>query len=515
MLPPLLVIYCWPIVVLILFKRLSLPLAICWSIVAGYLLLPFGPRLDLPFLPQFDKHSVPLLAVLLFVLLRVSRDAVHGAKVQQVSSAPVLTGWLPRHPVGRLLILCLVLSTMMTVLTNEDPLAYGPLTIPGLRTYDIFSNLLTLIITLLPLFLARKCLATDEAHKDLLMVLALAGFAYAFLVLYEVRMSPQLNNIIYGYYPSGWRQNIRGDGFRPIVFIRHGLWLSIFMACALLAAIAYMRISKPDQKPILWGVILWMALALLLSRSMTSLIIVIFLAPVILIFSARFQVLVAAIIALTVLFYPMLRGSGLVPTDRVVAVIETINPQRANSLQFRLNNEDILLEKANDRPLFGWGGWGRFRVYDSSGRDVSTTDGRWTISIGSEGWFGYLSRFGLLTIPIVLMMLRRKTYEISRATAALCLILAGNLVDLIPNAGLTNITWLIAGALLGRIEQEAVQHSKASASHPISQVFERVFSYRRARPDKTRTPSHVTPTRGEPVYSRGASTRRSSRHTEN
>ncbi|WP_298976344.1 O-antigen ligase family protein [uncultured Roseobacter sp.] len=513
MLPPHLVIYCWPIVALILFKRLSLPLAICWSIIAGYLLLPFGPRLDLPLLPQFDKHSIPVLAVTLFVLLRVSRDAVSGTRGQQVAASPVLTGWLPRHPAGRLLFFCLALSTVMTVVTNGDRLVYGSLAIPGLRTYDIFSNLMTLVITLLPLLVARKCLATDDAHKDLLMVLALAGFAYAFLVLYEVRMSPQLNNIVYGYYPASWRQNIRGDGFRPLVFIRHGLWLSIFMACALMAAIAYMRVSAPEKKPRLWAMIIWIALALLLSKSMTSLIIVTFLAPVILIFTARMQVLVAAIIAITVLLYPMLRGSGLVPTDQVVQVIEKINPQRANSLQFRFNNEDILLEKANDRPLFGWGGWGRFRVYDSRGRDVSTTDGRWTISIGGEGWFGYLSRFGLLTIPIVLMMLRRQKYEISRATSALCLILAGNLVDLIPNAGLTNITWLIAGALLGRLEQEAVLHSRTT-SQPVAQVFERIRQYSRPRPEKHRPPPNVTPLRGKSGYARGSSNRRTSRGSE-
>ena len=125
---------------------------------------------------------------------------------------------------------------------------------------------------------------------------------------------------------------------------------------------------------------------------------------------------------------------------------------RARSLQYRLNNEDILLEKANQRPLFGWGGWGRARVYDESGSDISTTDGRWIITIGNEGWFGYLARFGLLTLPIILLTLRKRKYEVTLATSALCLVLAGNLVDLIPNATSTPLTWLMAGALLGRLE---------------------------------------------------------------
>ncbi|MEM8729308.1 MAG: hypothetical protein AAGF79_05255, partial [Pseudomonadota bacterium] len=341
------------------------------------------------------------------------------------------------------------------------------------------------------------------------LVLAASGFAYSFLALYEVRMSPQLNNIFYGYFPSSWRQHLRGGGFRPIVFLKHGLFLGVFLTCSMMAAVAYMRILEPKQKAPFWAVIVWITLALVLAKTFTAFIIAIFLAPVVLLLTPRVQVMVAAVVALTVLFYPLVRGAGLIPTQAIVSQIAVIDAGRASSLQFRLNNEDILLAKANERPLFGWGGWGRFRVYDENGKDISTTDGRWIISIGGEGWFGYLSRFGLLTVPIVLMMLRRKKYEISTATSSLCLILAANLVDLIPNAGLTTVTWLIAGALLGRLETEAVQMSETASPVPIEPDRRTGTQYSRPRPQKQRWPSSDGTRTDQPGY-----TRRTAQHSE-
>jgi hypothetical protein len=55
----------------------------------------------------------------------------------------------------------------------------------------------------------------------------------------------------------------------------------------------------------------------------------------------------------------------------------------------------------------------------------------------------------------------------------LAIVLAVNLVDLIPNSWLSPLTWLIAGALLGAAERHAVaQPDTASATRS---------GYRRAR----------------------------------
>jgi hypothetical protein len=503
MLPPLTIIFLWPLVVLLLFKRCNLPAALCWSIIAGYLLLPSGVTFNLPLLPSVTKDTMPSMAAAFMLLFAVGRERSAGVPKKTGHPQPILPGWIPRSSVGFFLSIALVAGAFVTSFFNDDRLIYGIRIIPGLSTYDGFSAILSTLTTMLPMLLARKYLATPENHKTLLFILCIAGLIYSLPTLYEVRMSPQLNRIVYGYFPHSWGQHLRGEGYRPLVFLHHGLWLGIFLSTTVLSTIACIRIAAPKHKALFWGIAVWLAVTLLLSKTLGALLITLAIAPAVLLFSVRLQLILVAAVAATVLLYPTLRGAGLIPVDQVVSFAEKIDPSRARSLNFRLKNEDILLEKANQRPLFGWGGWGRARVYDEEGADISVTDGRWVISIGNEGWFGYLARFGLLTIPILLLSFRKRKYEVTLATSALCLVLAGNLIDLIPNAGLTPVTWLMAGALLGRLE--VTSQTQVGSSAPEPEPLDRAPRYSRAKPVQghRHRPSAI-PAKDKPGYTRYA-----------
>lgn len=193
-------------------------------------------------------------------------------------------------------------------------------------------------------------------------------------------------------------------------------------------------------------------MTLFLSNSLGGLLIALALLPVVLFLTVSVQLLLAGIIAGIVLTYPVLRSADLVPTDRIVSTVQSYDVTRSLSLQFRINNEDELLERANERPLFGWGPYGRNRIYDTMGRDQSVVDGAWIVVIGQGGWLRYLAEFGLLGMPLILFAIRRRKYNVDQITATLSLVLAANMIDMIPNAGRSPITWLIVGALLGRIE---------------------------------------------------------------
>jgi hypothetical protein len=209
-------------------------------------------------------------------------------------------------------------------------------------------------------------------------------------------------------------------------------------------------------------------MTLMLAKTFGAFVITLLLAPIVLFFKMRMQMIFAAMIAMTVLFYPMVRGADILPLDGIVSLANEKSEERANSLKFRFDNEDILLDRANERPFFGWGRWGRSRVYDQySGRDVSTTDGRWIIVLGVGGWIRYLAEFGLLAVPIVLLAWRRKKLNLSFATSTLCLALCANLVDMVPNSSFTPITMLIAGALMGRLEVEASE-KKEEVDMPVN-----------------------------------------------
>ena len=88
-----------------------------------------------------------------------------------------------------------------------------------------------------------------------------------------------------------------------------------------------------------------------------------------------------------------------------------------------------------------------------SGSDVSVTDGRWIITMGQFGFIGFLAEFGLLALAVVRAAQAAKFADDDEEQvllAALALIVAINVVDLLPNASLSPWTWLLAGALLGQ-----------------------------------------------------------------
>ncbi len=439
-------VFSWPIVATIAFRRLPLAAGISAALLGGFLLLPTRTAVDLPMLPSFDKNVSAILAALLLVLL--SRDT--PARQNGIDALP---GWIPGSIWVRLCLASAVGGSMVTAVLNSDPLIYGSQVLPGLSLYDGCAAILSLSILFLPFIIGRKYLASSLAHRHFLLVLIVAAVLYAIPTLYEIRMSPQLNRDIYGFFPASFLQHLRGDGFRPIVFLNHGLVLSLTLSLATLAALASAR-HIPERRSLLVLLAAFLFVTLILSKSLGALAITLLFAPVILLFPTRGQLLVAAGIAVVILAYPALRAQGVLPVDRIVELAEQIDVERAGSLQFRLEQEEALLAKAESRPVFGWGGWGRARLYDSSGKDISVSDGTWVILFGQGGWVLYLSVLSLLCFPVLQLSIQARRLEPDGVTAALAVLLAANLVDLLPNSSLIALTWTIAGALTGRLEWE-------------------------------------------------------------
>ena len=474
-------LFAWPVVVIVLFRRLPAAQALAVSVVGGYLLLPTEPNYNLPLLPAYGKNLAAVLPALVMAFV-LSRPGPRGAP----PAAACRPGWIPRSPLVRVCLAAILAGACMTVLTNGDALAYPLQTLPGLRPYDAAASILSVLTALLPFLLARKFLARSEDHATLLAVLAVAALAYTLPALWEVRMSPRLNAEIYGFFAHDWRQHLRAGGYRPVVFLEHGLRLGLFLAIGILAMGVTLRLVRDRRRAMAVGGLVWLLATLVLSKNLTAFVTVMLLLPVVLALRERTQLLVAAVIAGTVLVYPMMRATGLVPVHSVTNAIATFaDSQRLGSLTYRLINEDILLEKANERPLFGWGGWGRARVYDERGRDVSTTDGAWIIEFGENGWIGYLARFGLLVAPVLLLAFRRRDAAITMATSGLAVVLAANLLDLLPNSGLTPITWLMAGALAGRLETRTADAPEAEAA-PAAPGRPGALPYRRHFPGRGR-----------------------------
>lgn len=463
------VLFTWPLVVGALFKKLPLQLALIWSIVAGYLFLPseIGVSIDLPLLPPIDKILIPAIAAALMSILvvRAHQQKPHRLRRNDEPQGigTVLPGWLPRSKLGFALSVLFVFGAVMSVLTNGDVIRYGPLVLPAQRPYDIFAILLTWGVAFLPMLLGRKFLADSESHKLILHVLCICALIYSIFMLYEVRMSPRVNQIIYGFFPHDWQQHRRGGGWRPIVFLNHGLLVGIYISMSVIATAILVRLSTGGAKLGYTAILLWLLGTLVLGKTLGALVLAMILVPVALFAPVRIQLMFAAIMAGIVMLYPTLRGAGLIPVDEVVTFFESAAPERAGSLRFRLHHEEVLLAHANERPLFGWSGWSRWRVFDpDTGRDLTVSDGFWVIMIGQTGWVGYVARFGLFCLPMMVFFLRRKRMNIDVATAGLCLVVLANLFDLLPNASDSPVFYLLVGALLGRLELQRETASDAS-----------------------------------------------------
>jgi hypothetical protein len=428
----------WPLASLYLYLTRSLQTATIWTILAAQCLLPVGAFIKIEMIPTFDKTSVPNLCIF-FGCLAARRSL-------QI---------FRRFGLTEILIVMYLLGPILTSRNNGDSIIIGDSILPGVGLYDALSAVEFGFIQLIPFFVGRQFLGHADSNREIFRALVIAGLVYSIPMLFEIRFSPQLHYWIYGYSPSEFLQSVRDGGFRPMVFMGHGLIVAIFAMMALVSAVTLWRLRDPVVKIPNSAIVGYLSIILVLCKSLGALLYGGALAPLVRFASPKIQVRVAVVIACFSLLYPILRSLDCVPTALMFQVAQAISDDRAASLQFRFNNEDQLLKRAFDKPTFGWGRFGRSRVYSESGRDESVTDGRWIITIGQYGIFGFVAEFGLLLIAV---FRAPKSISFANSTrdeilfSALALIVATNVLDLLPNSSLLAWTWLLAGALLGRAE---------------------------------------------------------------
>lgn len=442
-----------PLFAMAVFANRALVPAIVIALLVPYLFLPVGYRVRLPGVPDLDKTSMISIGLLIGVLF-------FGAKQIAKNGLPKLTNG--SKLLQTCVMLCLVtifVGICLTVMNNREFLIFGPRYIPAMRPWDLISLIADLILLLVPFFVARRYLATPDAHYELLRLIVIWALVYSLLMLVEFRMSPQLHNWIYGYFQHSFAQHIR-DGFRPMVFLTHGLAVGFFIFTAVLAAAALWQKEKDTKW--LWA-LAWLFLILLNSKNLAASLLGILFLGVMFGLRTKMQIWVAAIVAMSVLFYPALRQAHLIPIDTMMSAAESYSEARARSLGYRLYNEDLMLERVAQKPLTGWGNWGRDRIYNEDGRETTILDGLWIIILGRQGWLGYIGLFGILTIPVIFLLATRKRKPVPPETMALILVSAGNLIYMIPNATLTPLGLLIFGAVAGFAQNDATQESQTDA----------------------------------------------------
>lgn len=350
----------------------------------------------------------------------------------------------------------LMLAAVMTLASNPEDIVNGPRLRPGLTYRDVVSMVSGPLIAMVPFFLALRFLRSPTHQVEVMRAIVICGVFYAALAAFEARMSPQLNVWIYGYFQHSWVQHLR-DGFRPIVFLSHGLSLGFFLLTAAIAGFALFRhLKEPVRFAYLAGGI-WILLVLFISRNLGAAILAILFVPMVFLAPRFLQVRVAAACAALLLVYPFVWQSQILPIDAFMEFVTSISGARAQSLQTRLDNEAMLLARALEKPLFGWGAWGRWRVFNESGQDLTISDGIWIITLGERGWAGYLAFFGIITLPLFFLVRAVRIKERSHVVIGMALITAANLIYMIPNSTLTPVGWLMIGTIAGYVRWFVVE----------------------------------------------------------
>ncbi len=415
------------------------PSLACASLMIGAVMfLPVDVGIDLRGLPPIGKEEVASLGLLMACLLR------YPGRLARAGPGTGLEA----------LVFVLIIAGIGTALTNGDPLRYGPTSLPGLAPYDAVSMGIRDVIRYgIPFFLGRAFYRKPEELKDLMWVLAGAGLIYSLLILFELRMSPQLHRWVYGFFTHGFAGHVRWGGYRPMVFMKSGLAISLFVMVTAVASAALARARvRVFRIPAVW-VSGYLSVILVLCKSVAAMGYALFAIPLVAFSKAHVQTRIAVVLATLVFAYPLLRAYDYFPTQVLVEGSRAIDAERARSLEFRFENENQLLNKATQRPLFGWGGFRRARVFDEEwGGDESITDGYWIIIIGNRGFAGFFAIFGLLLIPIFVASNRMRRIPRRRdrlMLSGLTLIAAMSAVDLLPNGMFTNFVVFVSGCLAG------------------------------------------------------------------
>lgn len=444
----LLVLFLWIPTVLYLFWRFPPQRAIVVSFVVAWLFLPVA-KFPLPGLPDLTKMSATCYGVLLATCIY---DAGRFSSFKP--------GWLDLP----MLIWCV--CPFASSIAND----LGP--------YDGFSATLEQILTWgVPYFLGRLYLSNLAGMKQLAIGIFTGGVTYIPLCLFEIRLSPQLHRIVYGYHASGdFSQTMRYGGYRPTVFMEHGLAVGAWMMAATLTGIWLWKTGVIKQ---LWNIpIEWLVVALLITfvlcKSTGAYFMLVL--GLILLFSGKWFRTALPVFLLIVSICSYLFVSAETETyftDQIVSSLSrVVGAERVQSLEFRFNNEELLVDKARDRIMFGWGGWGRALIFDEQGNQLTVQDSLWIIAFGHFGRVGLVSLTALMLLPVAsLFGLRYPARSWSKREVASAAVLAAILVlymlDCVLNAMINPIFILTSGGISGlalKTRETSVKHIRSSVA---------------------------------------------------
>ena len=416
----------WVPIVYLIFESMPVNKAVVFSFVFAWLFLPTLP-IQIGGLPDWTKMSATTFGVSLIA---------YSKHFHRLSSFRFRWYDLP------VVIYCL--CPIASSLANNQ------------GVYEGASACLTELINWgLPYLIGRIFLADERGNHLLCYAIALGGLVYVPLCLFEMRMSPILKLWVYGYNERAALDfSLRYGGYRPIVFLSFGLETGWWMCCASLACYNLWRsgaVKRINGYPL--GFVTVGIILVTIACKSTGALVQIFCGSMI--FGlARYLKKSAIVWSLLVIppVYCICRPLGIWTGATLLDLSTSLfGPARAQSLGYRFEQEELLMNNALRNPILGLSRSGGFNI-GPNGREI-VTDGFWVIVFGTTGCVGLAALILMLMLPTVLFLRRfpvREWLEPEVApTLTLAMILPLCMIDNLSNAMLNPIYAVAMGAVSG------------------------------------------------------------------
>jgi hypothetical protein len=341
----------------------------------------------------------------------------------------------------------------------------------GLGIYDGLSSASRQIIVWGIPYIVGRTLSRDTGFLVALgKALLIGAVVYAPLCLIESAMGPQLHLWTYGVVGRVNLEQVDFFGllpWKPSVFLQSQLELTPLMGIGFLSGFGLWRAGKLQS---IGGFAMsWLvpvaAIAAILGKSLGGFSLTVAGVGVLLVTRRFRSIIFLLVLSLVAPLYITTRTLGWWDGQQVVGILTRhVSARRAESLGCRLQNEDILVKKALERPTWGWGGWGRNLVTDDQGNDITLIDGMWIIAFGSNGIAGVSALYLALLLPVWRLALRRDRHLLwddPRGSVVLvaAVVVVLHSIDCVANAMPNPIYFLLAGG----VASIAIQRSSMGA----------------------------------------------------
>ena len=409
-----LALFGWPLIAISLFLILSPRRAVIASYVGGWLFLPITAGYEILGLPDYTKVVASIIGVVIGILLFDAKRFL-SFRVQWIDASVI--------------IFCLWGATSSIT--------------TGKGAWDAFSTILeNSILWGFPYVVGRIYFKDLESFRDLALGIVIGGLIYVPLCLVEIRVSPQLHIWIYGYHQHQFEQSIRFGGFRPTVFMQHGLAVAMWMVNSSVLAIWMQANGTLRRFPglLITGVSITLLVTTVLCKSTGALtLMMVGLAAV---FAARLLQKPWPLLMLIIIspLWMTSRTLDLINGQIVYDLFSLISEDRAQSFQIRLDQEEEIRQIALQTPICGGSRWW-----------PNGADQLWLIYFRNFGIVGITTFTAIFLVPGWILLRRIPFQQLCQPDWApvtgMILIVVLYTIDNLLNGLVNPIFTVVAGAL--------------------------------------------------------------------